>query len=144
MSKKEYKVYVYNTFTGKYENAEVSKEVYQVFKRTDWNIKDNNKSFYKHEIQFSGLTGGENNAFENFKEFITSNEHIYEIIENKLIITKLRKSLQKLSVKEFRLLKGIYLDGLSEREYASVENVKQQTIHTQKKRILKKIRKHLK
>ena len=144
MSNKEYKVYVYNTFTGKHENTEVSKEVYQIFKRTEWNIKDNNKSFYKHEIQFSGLTGGENNAFENFKEFITSNEHICEIIENKLLITKLRKSLQKLSVKELRLLKGIYLDGLSEREYAIVENVKQQTIHTQKKRILKKIRKYLK
>ena len=42
MNKK--KVKVYNTFTGKVVDVEVTQEVYDEYMRTAWNIHDNNES----------------------------------------------------------------------------------------------------
>lgn len=144
MSNKEYKVYVYNTFTDEYESVVVTKEVYKVFKRTEWNIKDNNESFYKHEIQLSGLIGGKNNTFENFKEFANEGNSVEHIaIENseKLI---LYNAISKLSFLEQNLVKALYFNGLTESECARLINTSQQAVNKRKKRILKKLQKILK
>ena len=37
---KKYIINVKNTFSGKYENIEVSEEVYTAYMRTGWNIKE--------------------------------------------------------------------------------------------------------
>ena len=70
MSNKNQKYYltVFNTCTGVYETVEVTKEVYIGYKRSKWKIENNDRSFYKHEIQFSGLIGGDDGSFDNFKE----------------------------------------------------------------------------
>ena len=61
MSNEDQKYYltVFNTCTGVYETVEVTKEVYIGYKRSKWKIENNDRSFYKHEIQFSGLIGGD-------------------------------------------------------------------------------------
>lgn len=64
-------VCVYDTISKKVVEVEVNDEVRIHYNRTQWNIDDNNESFYKHEIHFSALIGGYENAFENFKEFMT-------------------------------------------------------------------------
>ena len=74
---KTYLITVYNTLTSKYEDVTVSEEVYHAYMRTNWNMKDNTKNFYTHEIQFSSLIGGEEGAYENFREFIDT-EHTPE------------------------------------------------------------------
>lgn len=61
---------VYDTISKKIVEVEVSNEVRTHYNRTQWNIDDNDESFFKHEIQFSALIGGHENAFENFREFI--------------------------------------------------------------------------
>ena len=43
-------VRVYDTVSKKYVDVEVSEEVRVHYNRTQWNIDDNNKSFYNHEI----------------------------------------------------------------------------------------------
>ena len=48
-------VSVYDTITKRYVEIEVSEKIRTYYNRTQWNIDDNNKSFYKHEIQFSAL-----------------------------------------------------------------------------------------
>ena len=68
---KTYLITVYNTLTSKYEDVSVSEDVYRVYMRTNWNIKDNARSFYAHEIQLSSLIGGDDGAYENFREFIS-------------------------------------------------------------------------
>ena len=50
-------VSVYDTITKRYVEIEVSEKIRTYYNRTQWNIDDNNKSFYKHEIQFSALKG---------------------------------------------------------------------------------------
>ena len=60
---------VLNTFTNKYEIVEVSEKVYKEYMRSGWNIKDNDKSFFKHQIQISSLIGNQNDSYENFDEY---------------------------------------------------------------------------
>lgn len=43
-------VRVYDTITKKYVEVEVTEKVRTYYNRTQWNIDDNDKSFYKHEI----------------------------------------------------------------------------------------------
>ena len=44
---------VYDTIAKKYVEVEVSENVRVGYNRSQWNIDDNDKSFYQHEIQFS-------------------------------------------------------------------------------------------
>ncbi|RGF91034.1 hypothetical protein DXA02_12775 [Ruminococcus sp. AM54-1NS] len=47
---------VYDTIAKKYVEVEVSENVRVGYNRSQWNIDDNDKSFYQHEIQFSALS----------------------------------------------------------------------------------------
>lgn len=68
-------VRVYDTINKKYVDVEVSEEIYKQYQRTQWNIDDNNESFYKHEIQFSMLKLG---ASEDVSAFLkTPNFVVY-------------------------------------------------------------------
>ncbi len=70
---------VFNTCTQEYEEVIVTEEVYHAYCRTRWNIKDNDESFFDHEIQTSGMIGSQDGAYENFREFIdaiNTPEHI--------------------------------------------------------------------
>ena len=42
MEKEIYTLKVYNTLTKQYEDVVVTKDVYDTYCRTEWNIKDNN------------------------------------------------------------------------------------------------------
>ena len=50
---------VFNTCTQEYEEVIVTEEVYRTYCRTRWNIKDNDQSFFDHEIQTSGMIGSQ-------------------------------------------------------------------------------------
>ena len=68
----KYTLIVFNTCTQKYEEVTVTEEVYRAYCRTGWNIKDNDQSFFDHEIQLSGMIGSQDGAYENFREFVDS------------------------------------------------------------------------
>lgn len=140
---KTYKVNVFNTLTGKYETVPVSEEVYHAYTRTDWNIKDNDKSFYKHEIQFSILGKAENDSFENFHEFIDTSNNPEKLLIKRAEDQTLHTALSKLTNDEFELIQALLFNGQTESSYAKSVGVKQQTIHKKKERILKKIKKFL-
>jgi RNA polymerase sigma factor (sigma-70 family) len=141
--KNTYTLNVYNTITRKYEKVQVSLAVYNAYRRSDWNIKDNDKSFFEHEIQMSGLIGGEDGSFENFKEFINCDDTPEKIFEHKTTIAQLRKYLSLLSKSEMELINAIFYKGLSEREYMRISGISQTTISYRKKEILKKLKNNL-
>ena len=113
---KEYKVSVFNTTTGKYELVEVTKEVYEVFTRTQWNLEDNESSFYEHQIPLSQLDGTEDTleAWERFDEFvveceIASRDEIEKFAkeqERKALFT----ALKSLKAAELELIEAIYFN----------------------------------
>lgn len=138
---KNFTLWVYNTLTGLHEEVEVSEEVYRTYKRTQWNIEDNDESYYEHEIQFSGLIGGEDNNYENFHEFVVNTFETDFI--TKMQLDALQKAVDNLPDEENALIRAIYFEGMSERDYAALLDEPAMTIHDRKVRILKKIKKSL-
>ncbi len=136
-------VCVYDTISKKVVEVEVSDEIRTHYNRTQWNIDDNNESFYKHEIQFSALIGGYENAFENFKEFMTDYD-VEKETDRKMFIEKLYNCLESLSGSERELIIMLYFENKTESDCAALLHTTQQNIHKKKSRILYKLNKLLK
>lgn len=138
---KKYTLTVYNTVTYRNEEVEVTREVYHAYRRTGWGIENNDASFFAHEIQISGLIGGEEGAYENFKEFIDT-ENIPDNTVLKIVeIEALRKAISVLPDADKALIRALFYDGLTEREYAKVTGLPQKTINNRKLAIIRKLRK---
>ena len=136
-------VRVYDTISKKVVEVEVNDEVRTHYNRTQWNIDDNDESFYKHEIQFSALIGGHENVFENFREFMTDYD-VEEESDRKMLIKELYSSLDFLSQSERDLIKMLFYENKTERECAKILCTSQQNVHKNKKLILCKLHKLLK
>ena len=140
---KKYTLTVYNTVTYRNEEVEVTRETYHAYRRTGWGIENNDASFFDHEIQMSGLIGGEEGAYENFKEFIDTENIPDNTVLKKLEIEALRKALSALSDTDKALVQALFYEGLTEQEYASQVGISQQMINRKKQRILKLLKKLL-
>lgn len=92
MTEKNYFLNIYNTMTGEFELVQVTKEVFQTYRRTKWHIEDSTERFYKHETQMSSLIGGENDGYERFHEFIDYDN----TPENQAIEEMVRQSLRNI------------------------------------------------
>ncbi len=136
---------IYNTCTGKYEDVEVTKEVYEAYKHSYWNEENRDKSFYKHQSTFSSLIGSDN--IDNFHELVEISERKYE--EELLDIhdtgraAAIRKALASLTSSELQLIKDIYINNKTEQDIADETNVSQQAVSKRKKRIIAKLSKEL-
>ena len=137
-------VSVYDTITKRYVEIEVSEKIRTYYNRTQWNIDDNNKSFYKHEIQFSALKGNINGELENFHEFRTENDDVERRVIQNIKFEKLYNCLNELSEDERRLIFAIYFENKTENEVAYFLHTTQQNINKKKRRILCKLNKLLK
>ena len=137
-------VRVYDTITKKYVEIEVSEKICTSYNRTQWNIDDNDKSFYKHEIQFSALKGNIDGELENFHELHTENDAVEKSVIQNIEFGRLYKCLDKLTDDERRLIAMIYFENKTEAECASLLHTTQQNIHKKKRRILCKLNKLLK
>ena len=137
-----YTVKVYNTISNQFEDVAVTKEIYDTYRRTEWNIKDNNESFYEHEIQMSGLIGGEDDGYENFREFVDEENTPERNIVYAEIKKALLESVDELAEEERALVHALYWQGLSEREYSRRSGIPQRTINHRKMYILEKMRKN--
>ena len=136
---KNKKLNVYDTVNKKYIELEVSDEIYIAYKQTGWDIANNNKSFYQHEIQLSALKGSLDNGYENFHEFVSLNKSL----ETSITIIELKKALEKISLSDRNLIKMLYFDGMTELECTEKLGTTQQNIHKKKYRILCKLYKLL-
>mgnify|MGYP003254723433 FL=1 len=137
-------VSVYDTITKRYVEIEVSEKIRTYYNRTQWNIDDNNKSFYKHEIQFSALKGNINGEFENFKEFRTDDDSVEKCIIRQAEYSELYKCLASLPDDEHSIIIMIYFCGKTEQEVADILHTSQQNVHKKKHRILCRLNKFLK
>lgn len=130
---------VYDTISGKMVDVEVSDEVFTEYKRAVWREEKNDSRFYNNEIQFSMLVGGDNDAYENFHEFIDFDDSIVETSINKKLVEK----ISELKRQERELIQLLYFKNLSEQECAIVLKTSRQNIHNKHVRVLAKINKLL-
>ena len=125
-------VRIYDTISKEYVDIEVSEEVYTYYNRSQWNMDDNDDSFYKHEIQFSALIGGNDGTFENFREFRIENSVEKEVI-SKLFTEKLYECLNLLSASDRQLIEMLFFEGKTERECAAYYGISKKNINKKKK-----------
>lgn len=107
MSEKTYILNVYNTMTGEFELVQVTKEVFQTYRRTKWHIEDSTERFYKHETQMSSLIGGENDGYERFHEFIDYDNTPENQAIEEMVRQSLRNILDLLPPKDYNSLLSI-------------------------------------
>ena len=134
---------IYDRITNMPVEVEVSDEVYKQYMRTGWNIKDNDDSFFSHEIQFSGLKGNINGSIDNFHESVSDRNDVEKKVIDNIMIDKLNRCLAKLSDKDRKLIEQLYFEGKTERECAKIYGINQKNIHKKKALILSKINKLL-
>lgn len=134
---------IYDSATGAYHDVEVSREIFNCYRRTAWGIQKNDKRFYANEIQFSSLIGGLNQAFENFAEFRTTAGDPQQILCDAVVPQRIAEAFQILSPSERRIIQLLVIEGNSERWYAKRTGLPQKTISNRKLRALKKMRRFL-
>ena len=133
---------IYDRITNAPVEVEVSDEVYTQYMRTGWNIKDNDDSFFSHEIQFSGLKGNINGSIDNFHEAVSDSNEVEKNAINNVMIDRLNKCLAKLSDSDRELIELLYFEGISETDCAEILGVTRQNINKIKHRILCKMQKY--
>lgn len=144
MESKKYILTVFNTMTRRNEEIEVDEEVYHLFRRTGWNIQDSNRSFFAHEIQMSGMIGSQDGAYENFKEFINTQDVPEQIVLKEIENQALYRALSALSEADRRLVRALFYEGKTEQECAQELGISRQAVHQRKARILRNLKKFLK
>jgi DNA-directed RNA polymerase specialized sigma subunit len=117
--------------------------VYNAYRRTGWKIDYNDVQFYKHEIQFSGLIGGEDGNYENFHEFISYDGNPEQIITEQTILKSLSKSLDTLSNDEIRLILAIFVEKKRVCTCARELNISHVAVIKRMNRIREKIKKSM-
>ena len=133
---------IYDRITNMPVEVEVSDEVYTQYMRTGWNIKDNDDSFFSHEIQFSGLKGNINGSIDNFHEAVSDSNEVEKNAINNVMIDRLNKCLAKLSDSDRELIELLYFEGISETDCAEILGVTRQNINKIKHRILCEMQKY--
>jgi RNA polymerase sigma factor (sigma-70 family) len=144
MSKKTYIVESYDPATRKIERVTVTHEVYNAYRRSGWNIADNNQSFFKHEIQMSSLIGGEDGGYDNFREFIGDPEAVDNAVAERMLLEALYKALDQLSESDCDLIRALYFEGKTLSEYGEEKGCAISTLSERRKRILRDLKKVLK
>lgn len=138
---KTYTLTVFNTCTSQYEDVEVTREVYNEFRRGEWRIEKNDDKHRANETPFSELIGGDDGAFENFSEFIDNSLNPECIFAEHAKIKALYSAMSMFSDVDKQLLQALFFDGLTEREYAELTGVFRNAVHKRKVRILAKLKK---
>jgi DNA-directed RNA polymerase specialized sigma24 family protein len=156
MPKKEYFVPVFSNATGKFETVCLDKQQYDAFRRGEWDIEYRDAKFYKKEIQFSQLIGGNGRsdcggedsagkgpALENFREFLTHDDDPQWIVDRRATSEILADALLELGKEDIALILALCVFEKTEREYAKEIGAHNSWVHRRKEKILKTLRKRL-
>ena len=140
---KVYTIILFDSALNAKVHVNVSKDVFDEYRRGIWRIHKNNVKHSDDIILFSELKGGEEDAYENFHEFDDNDENPAAVFENATKKKKLREVILSLRSDEQKLINALFFDGLTASEYARKINKTPQNVSQRKKCILKKIKKFL-
>ena len=114
----------------------VTEEVYREYKRPQWREAKQKKVRQMREFSLEYMT-------ENGMEHIYSDNQklVEEIAEDNLMLEMLMKVLETLTDYERSLINELYFNEKSEREVAKTMNIPHQTVHWQKGKTIKKLKK---
>jgi len=143
MPKEVFLISTYNPCTRQLERVSVTRDVYKALKQTSWNIKDNNESFYKHEIQMSSLPASENDSCEYYEEFKSAPDEVDRFVMNKMLNEALYDALNQLNDRDYDLIYALYFEGKSLSKYANEIGSSTTALFVKRNRILRDLKKFL-
>lgn len=76
-------------------------------------------------------------------QFVDQDTNVEDDAIQKMMIQKLRESLELLTAEEYELILALFFEGQTEREYAQYKGVYHNAIHKKKLRILEKLKNFL-
>lgn len=91
----------------------------------------------------SSLIGGEDDSYENFREFVDYEDTPENSAIEEMVRQSLRNILNLLSPEDYELVYDLYYRDRTEPECARKMGITQQAVHKRKKRVLKKIKNFL-
>lgn len=139
--KELYTLLIYDPVTNTEQAVQVTKEVYDEFRRGAWRIRKNDDKHEAYETPFSALIGGEDGAYENFREFVSYEDNPETVYMDADPSRELHRAIATLCKADRLLIKALFFDGLSERQYAEQLQVCHNAVHKRKMRILRDLKK---
>lgn len=134
MDKKENRVY---ELVADKKRIKVSEEIYRAYYKEREHEKYLEKKSLSNEYSFDGMQE-EGISFEyELSSFIPSPEDIYIAHEQ---INELNNAISALDEDSRNLIKALFFEGLTEREYAQKLKKNRDYIHHEKNRILRKLK----
>ncbi len=134
-----YTVWVRNTFTGQKEEVEVSRGVYDVYRRSAWNIRDRERRFYAHETPCCALKGA--GIGDDLLSVLAERARDRSGEER---INRYRKILYaclgKLEREERELIFAVYYERRRITDLAREKEISRQWMQEKKRRVLDKMR----
>lgn len=133
-------VKVYNTVSGRVEPVEVSKAVYDEFRRGEWRSDKGDEKEEYNTIPFSSLRGSDSESYESFHEFADAISDPFFSVIDKIALIQALKSLKK---EERDLVYEVCFKGVLQKEYAQKNGVSPQMISKKLTNIKRKVKKFL-
>lgn len=140
---KVYTIILFDSALNAKVHVNVSKDVFDEYRRGIWRMRKNDSKHSRDTILFSELKGGEEDTYDNFHEFVNPGTNPENILADKTKKEKLREVILSLKPKEQKLIKALFFDGVEEKDYASSIGKTPKQIYKRKYRIFKKIKKIL-
>lgn len=120
------------------ELVEVDNKIYMTFYKMKRREKYLIESDLKHgKVSYNALDSSE---YTGESIIIDKDQNIEEEIINKIMIEKLKKSLEELSEDEITIIKQIFYCNKSERQVASEMSIPRKTLSYKKQKILNKLK----
>lgn len=135
----KYTVNEFNTVTNEYIEVEVTKAVFDCYRRTDWNINKNNQKHARNTIPFSYLCRSDD-MNENIKVFASEDENPEQIYEAKEINRILKEAIRKLPERERIVIEYIFFRGLTAIETGKILGISEQGVNKRKRSAFEKIK----
>lgn len=137
---KVYTIILFDSALNAKVHVNVSKDVFDEYRRGIWRIRKNNSKHLMISTVFSELKEIEEDTYEKFHEFIDHDANPENILADKTKKEKLREVILSLKPKEQKLIKALFFDGVEEKDYANSIGKTPKQIYKRKYRILKKIK----
>lgn len=119
--------------------VEVSKDLYSEYHRIERHLSTLEEKDARHGmVSLSSLDTRRASIEETIAD--RNSEPIEERVVAKLMAAKLKRCINMLPSAERALIHAIYYEGMSERELAGKMGIHHMTIHSRKKKILRKIK----
>lgn len=140
---KLYTITLYDSAKGEEVSIQVTKPIFDEYRRGIWRIHKNNKKHAKQSTVFSTLKVGDDGTFDNYHEFIVDESDPINVVIDKFDKTKLRNAILRLNDNEKELINSLYFESVSASEYARRIGKSPQYVCQSRNCILKKIKSFL-